>query len=102
MTLTFKLSGRLAKNYRLYANETDLPVENDDSTARLIQSRVDDSEALMTRLMKYGVHCEIVSPQWARDAIQQRIQRLMGQPFTLAPSVPLSFHPLTSSANAVG
>ena len=90
MTLTFKLSGRLAKNYRLYPNETDVTT-SEAYQERLIQARVDDTEALFTRLMKYGRHCEVISPQWARDTMRQKIKRLQ-LASAVTPSLSISNH----------
>jgi hypothetical protein len=76
MTLTFAISGRLAQNYRLYPHETDVTPEGSLPQQRIVQARVNDTDALLTRLMKYGRLCEVISPEWARDAMQKRIQRL--------------------------
>jgi len=59
-TVTFLVKDRLANGYRLHEGETLLEKKVDGS--KLISSQKEDKNLLLKRLMRYGVNCEVVSP----------------------------------------
>jgi len=62
----FKLKGRLAKVYRPYEGEK--VSELDKNIAEItVTAYSDDIDALLTRLLKYGEHCEILYPRQVRS-----------------------------------
>ena len=72
-SVTFKLTGRLAQNYRQYPNER-LQAKDD---VLMVRHTTDDLESLYNRLLKYGTDCQIISPQSAIDGYLSHIdQRL--------------------------
>lgn len=73
VNVQFKLTGRLAKTYRLYPDELKQG-QTDDSL--IIRARTIDADSLLMRLMKYGPYCEVLSPQYIRRQAIQRIDEL--------------------------
>ncbi|MBY0450494.1 MAG: WYL domain-containing protein [Cyanobacteria bacterium] len=75
-SVIFQVSGRLARNYRPYPDETVEPVSlaSDGSVACLrVKHKTDDVGALLNRLMKYGPLCEVLSPASARGEMSKRV-----------------------------
>lgn len=68
-TVVFKLTGRLVKNYRPYAGETIL----DKGDYLLVKHKAESVLPLLWRLMRYGEHCEIISPDSARTEVKKLI-----------------------------
>jgi len=73
-SVVFALYGRLAAGYRLYPGER-LVYRSDREVH--IKTQVSDLNGLMSRLMKYGDGCQVLSPESFRDAIRQHIERLL-------------------------
>lgn len=74
ISVTFALYGRLAKSYRLYADER---VISHTENTLVIKAKVNTPEELLNRLMKYGSACEILSPQKLRDRAKERITHML-------------------------
>ncbi len=72
--VVFALYGRLAKGYRLYPDEK---VVYRSSQEVHVKSRVVDLEGLMTRLLKYGASCQVLSPDGFRETMRQHIRMLL-------------------------
>lgn len=70
-SMTFQLKDRLAKNYKLHEGEKLLQVKTDGSI--IIMNQKEDRILLLRRLMKYGEHCEVVSPKSLREEMSQII-----------------------------
>jgi predicted DNA-binding transcriptional regulator YafY len=73
MTLVFKLTGRVARNYRPYPGET--VTERDEFL--WVTHRTEDSQPLLRRLLKYGPSCEVMSPLSARRQMHAMVTRLL-------------------------
>jgi predicted DNA-binding transcriptional regulator YafY len=73
-TITFALYDRLAKSYRLYTDEQVIYCTEKEVH---IKTTVADRDALLSRLMKYGAACQILSPEKLRDTMRERIKRLL-------------------------
>lgn len=71
-TVTFKLTGRVALNYRPYPQEM---VWNKGEFL-LVKHTTDEVEQLLKRLLKYGSQCQVVSPGFVRDEMLKLIQQL--------------------------
>lgn len=74
VNVVFRLSGRLAKTYRLYPDEIIVAKDRDSVTVR---AKTSDPASLLDRLMKYNTNCEVVSPDYVRQEMGQRIARLL-------------------------
>lgn len=73
--VTFKLTGRLAANYRPYPGET---LANKEEFL-LVKHETDEVTLLLRRLMKYGEHCQVLSPGWARQHMHHIIESLLAE-----------------------
>jgi len=71
---TFVVSGRLAQSYRLYADEWVIYKNNEELH---IKSKVDNVDAFLDRLMKYGENCEVLAPTNLREMVRERLKNLL-------------------------
>ena len=75
-TVVYKLKGRLAKNYKLKANETCSVDSNGD---KIVVCKNEPHDKLLKRLIRYSYDCEICSPKYLRqqmiDMITESINR---------------------------
>lgn len=72
MSVVFVLKGTLAKRYKIREWER---VENTSSDSELtIINEGEDLEALMTRLLRYGENCKVVSPVEFKNEMKSRIR----------------------------
>ncbi len=71
--VTFKLTGRLAYNYRPYPGETVL----NKGEFLLVHHATDEVEQLLRRLLKYGTACQIISPASAKQEMLKLIDSLL-------------------------
>lgn len=83
VTVTFRVTGRLAKNYRLHAGETQAS-QKDGSLS--IQHSTQDVDSLLNRLLKYGPSCEVTAPQWVRNAIASKLAERLNTLQTAPPT----------------
>lgn len=72
-TVTFKLTGRAACNYRTYPGE----IAWTKGEFLLVKHKTDDVEQLLKRLLKYGPQCQIISPDSARQSMCSMIEQLL-------------------------
>ena len=70
--VVFKLSGRLAKNYRLRENEYSRGIDPFDGRLVVVNKNEDISE-LLHRLMRYGTGCEVTNPKFVRQKMIELI-----------------------------
>ncbi len=72
--VVFKLSGRLAKNYRLRENEYSRGFDPFDGRLVVVNKNEDISE-LLHRLMRYGSSCEVTNPKFVREKMIDLIDK---------------------------
>jgi predicted DNA-binding transcriptional regulator YafY len=72
-TVVFRLSGRAAMNYRPYPGENIVQKED----LLQVTHEADEVELLLRRLLKYGSHCQVVSPGWVREEMLNMIEHLI-------------------------
>lgn len=68
--VTFALYGRLARNYRLYPDEK-IVYQRDGELH--IKTKTAEPSLLLSRLMKYGDLCRVLSPESCRQQMRTRI-----------------------------
>ncbi len=73
-TVTFALYGRLANSYRLYPDERLI---YQSATEIQVKTRLCDPEVLLSRLLKYGSACQILTPISLRAAMKTRITEML-------------------------
>lgn len=71
----FKLTGALASNYSLRANET--LIMNNKPDYITVENNGENNLALVNRLLRYGELCEIESPKNIRDEIKRNINETL-------------------------
>ncbi|MGE0199729.1 MAG: WYL domain-containing protein [Candidatus Melainabacteria bacterium] len=74
LSVTIRLSGNLARSYRLYPEETIL---QRDSSGLKIRTLTDQPDVLIRRLLKYGAACEVLGPDCIRDAMKETIAAMV-------------------------
>jgi len=72
IVVTFRLTGKLVNNYRLYPGETIISREPD----LIVQHKTDEVDQLLRRLLKYGTQCEVLTPDCVRQEMCTRIDAL--------------------------
>ncbi|MEW5820087.1 MAG: WYL domain-containing protein [Cyanobacteriota bacterium] len=75
-TVSFRLTGKLAKGYRLYEGEEIVDKDHSPSSIT-ISASVADIDTLLHRLLRYGQYCEVLSPLVARKKMQDIINQLL-------------------------
>jgi predicted DNA-binding transcriptional regulator YafY len=73
-SVVFALYGRLAASYRLYPGEK-ITYRSPDELH--VKTQVSDMKGLMSRLMKYGDSCQVLSPDSVRDMMRRHIEQLL-------------------------
>lgn len=66
LPVTFRLKGKLAKVYRPYENEKIVSTDEKSNTIE-ITAHIEDNEALIKRLLKYGENCEVIYPKHVQN-----------------------------------
>ncbi|HNW26598.1 MAG TPA: WYL domain-containing protein [Candidatus Gastranaerophilaceae bacterium] len=74
-TVTFKINGRLAENYKLHEGEKVIQIESDGS--KIIVNQKEDKIFLLRRLMRYGKFCEVISPKTFRKQMKETIKETL-------------------------
>jgi predicted DNA-binding transcriptional regulator YafY len=75
MTVRFELYGRLAETYRPYGDEKIIF----RTAARIqVKAQVRETSGLISRLLKYGSACQVLSPAMVREAMRDRIEAMYG------------------------
>jgi hypothetical protein len=79
VTVKFKLTGRLARTYRLYPGESLLEehLSEETESSIVVEAKTLDTEQLVKRLLKYHAQCEVISPGFVRQKMIQQIDRLI-------------------------
>lgn len=88
VNVQFQLTGRLAKTYRLYADETILSRsinESGDVKRLIVRARTLEPDLLLNRLMKYAPWCEVLSPQYIRQKANNKIETLLNVHYQMEP-----------------
>lgn len=73
ITVTFKLTGRVALNYRPYPGESVLH----KGEFLLVKHTTDEVDQLLKRLLKYGSQCQIIAPASVRKEMLGFIHQLL-------------------------
>ena len=71
-TVVYKLKNRLAKTYKLKANEYSQGF--DENGNQTIVCRDEAFDVLLSRLMRYSYNCEILSPKFLREQMKELIK----------------------------
>ncbi len=75
-TVVYRLSGRLAKTYKLKPENEQMAAESPEGTLTVI-NRNESTNKLFQRLMRYGSNCEIISPKYAREEFKELINKTL-------------------------
>jgi predicted DNA-binding transcriptional regulator YafY len=73
-SVVFALYGRLAISYRLYPGEKIIYRSDQEIH---VKTQVSETAGLMSRLLKYGEGCQVLSPDNFREAIRRHIDQLL-------------------------
>ena len=74
-TVVFKLKNRLAKTYKVKENE--YAKGYDDNGNLVVINKGEDSDKLLSRLMRYSYNCEIISPKTLRNKMISLINKTL-------------------------
>lgn len=74
-TICYKIKNRLAKNYNIRDWEKVQDVLPDGS--KIIVNKNEDFDVLLSRLMRYGTECEIISPKYIKDEMIDLINKTL-------------------------
>ncbi len=74
-TVCYKIKNRLAKNYRIRDWEKVQDILSDGS--KIIVNKDEDFDLLLSRLMRYGTECEIISPKYIKDEMIDLINKTL-------------------------
>lgn len=75
ITVIFKLKDRLAKTYKLKQGEY-IDKTNPDGSI-IVVSRTQNIDQLLSRLMRYGPHCEVLNPKNLRTQMKTLIENTL-------------------------
>ena len=76
--VTYRLTGKLAKQYRLYDNETIIN-KTIKPYSIVISANAINVDVLLHRLLRYGQYCEVLSPEKERRQMSSIINSLLNQ-----------------------
>lgn len=76
--VTYRLTGKLAKQYRLYENETIIN-KTSKPYSIIISANSANVDVLLHRLLRYGQYCEVLSPAKERAKMSSIINSLLDQ-----------------------
>lgn len=74
-TVCYKIKNRLAKNYRIRDWEKVQDILPDGS--KIIINKDEDFDLLLSRLMRYGTECEIISPRYIKEEMLNLINKTL-------------------------
>ena len=74
MDVVFALYNRLASGYRLYPGEKIIYRTPGEIH---VKARILDVKGFMSRLLKYGASCQVLSPESLRDTMKAHVERLL-------------------------
>jgi predicted DNA-binding transcriptional regulator YafY len=72
--VVFALYDRLASGYRTYPGEKIIYRAPNEIH---VKARILDAKGLMSRLLKYGASCQVLSPESVRDTMKAHVERLL-------------------------
>ncbi|HEY9687156.1 MAG TPA: WYL domain-containing protein [Coleofasciculaceae cyanobacterium] len=72
--VVFALYGRLAKSYRLYPGEKIIYRAAEECH---VKTKITEPSGLISRLLKYGPSCQVLSPEAIRKTMHQRIEQML-------------------------
>lgn len=75
LTVVYRIKNRLAQNYKLRDDERVGNIESDGS--QVIINKNEDLNLLLSRLMRYGKDCEIISPKFLKDEMVDMINKTL-------------------------
>jgi len=75
MTVVFKVKNRLARSYKLKDGEYESGIEKDGS--KVIVNKNEPLDKLISRLMRYSINCEVISPKTLRNEMLNRISNTL-------------------------
>ncbi len=74
-TIVYRIKNRLVQNYKMRDWERLEKIENGNS--HIIVNKNEDLDKLISRLMRYGRECEIISPRFLKEEMVERINKTL-------------------------
>lgn len=74
-TVVYRIKNRLVQNYKIRDWERLEKIENGNS--HIIVNKNEDLDKLISRLMRYGRECEIISPKFLKEEMIERINNTL-------------------------
>lgn len=75
MSVVYKLKGRLAEAYKL--KEWEYSNGYDSNGNLIVVNSNEDTDVLLSRLMKYGENCVLVTPKFMKDRMRELIEKVL-------------------------
>lgn len=75
MSVVYKLKGRLANSYKLKEWEYSNGFDRDGNL--IVVNSNEDPDVLLSRLMRYGENCVILTPKFMRDRMTENIDKIL-------------------------
>lgn len=75
MSVVYKLKGRLAEAYKL--KEWEYSNGYDSNGNLIVVNSNEDPDVLLSRLMKYGENCILVTPKFMKDRMRELIEKVL-------------------------
>lgn len=75
MSVVYKLKGRLAEAYKL--KEWEYSNGYDSNGNLIVVNSNEDPDVLLSRLMKYGENCILVTPKFMKDRMRELIDKVL-------------------------
>lgn len=75
VSVVYKLKGRLANSYRLKEFEYSNGYDEDGNL--IVVNTKDEPDILLSRLIKYGENCEILTPKYMKDRMLECIDKIL-------------------------
>lgn len=75
MSVVYKLKGRLANSYKLKEWEYSNGFDSDGNL--IVVNSNEDTDVLLSRLMRYGENCVILTPKFMRDRMTENIDKIL-------------------------
>lgn len=75
MSVVYKLKGRLANSYKL--KEWEYSNGFDKEGNLIVVNSNEDPDVLLSRLMRYGENCVILTPKFMRDRMTENIDKIL-------------------------
>ena len=75
VSVVYKLKRRLANSYRLKENEYSNGYDSDGNL--IVVNTKEEPDILLSRLIKYGENCEILTPKYMKDRMVECIDKIL-------------------------